>query len=341
MKFPEGRNTTGNHPFSTTALTKSLGAIFSANRQVTGFLRIGCGANGGYFLFFLNNSIYAAGKYFDHRPTNLTIRDLFAEVVARDPDGMTISLHETDPVLLKDFLIFFQEEPTLKAPVAMIDLYQIVEQIGKDRSNALVVLESEGGFNFYYFHDGKPAKAHYSEASPEMDGIPVDEQLLLFAGQQDRKVDAYTYLNIATREAADSHDGDQASIMSMLATVLDAAAVIDSGAPVTGEPMAKGESAPAWGKTVRICIREGAGQGASQVLNIPFMVGRKEGGLIIADPLVSRRHAIVKDIGGSLVIEDLGSTNGTFVNGVGIKLQQLAAGDLVRVGSCIFQVLAE
>jgi pSer/pThr/pTyr-binding forkhead associated (FHA) protein len=48
---------------------------------------------------------------------------------------------------------------------------------------------------------------------------------------------------------------------------------------------------------------------------------------------VSRRHAEVRRVGDAVVVNDLGSTNGTRVNGVPIREQHLASGDEITVGS--------
>jgi pSer/pThr/pTyr-binding forkhead associated (FHA) protein len=45
------------------------------------------------------------------------------------------------------------------------------------------------------------------------------------------------------------------------------------------------------------------------------VIGREGADLTIADPEISRRHARVRPVDGGVEIEDLGSTNGTFVNG--------------------------
>lgn len=329
MKFPDGKNVSGDRLFSTALLEKSLTAVFNAKREVTGFLRLRCGTSGVYFLFFLKSSVYAAGKYFDQRPSSLAVKDFFIEVTSRS-DEMIASLHEADPVLFKDFLIFLQDEPTLKAPVAMIDLDLIVRQIAREQSDALVVLESEGAFNFFYFKNGVPVMSHFSETCEEMEGLSTDEQMLLYAYRPGKQVNAYIYRNIVTSEAADSADG--ACILSMLHEVTNPAMTLVPEADLPSE------NVPSAGRAVRICITDGIVKGANYSLNIPFVIGRKEGELIIADPLVSKRHAVVREISGSLVIEDLGSTNGTFVNGVEIKLQQLTYGDQIKIGSSVLTI---
>lgn len=64
------------------------------------------------------------------------------------------------------------------------------------------------------------------------------------------------------------------------------------------------------------------------------VVGR-EADIMISDPQVSRRQAIVKNQAGVLTIEDLGSTNGTFVNGERLAegaSKKLEQGDTILFG---------
>jgi pSer/pThr/pTyr-binding forkhead associated (FHA) protein len=51
------------------------------------------------------------------------------------------------------------------------------------------------------------------------------------------------------------------------------------------------------------------------------------------DPNVSRRHAEIRRRGSDVVVYDLGSTNGTRVNGVRVKEQLLNDGDEIEVGT--------
>jgi len=62
-------------------------------------------------------------------------------------------------------------------------------------------------------------------------------------------------------------------------------------------------------------------------------IGRKEENTIHVDNLaVSGRHSRVLKIGKKIILEDLGSTNGTQVNGKDITKCVLAHGDIVTVG---------
>lgn len=61
--------------------------------------------------------------------------------------------------------------------------------------------------------------------------------------------------------------------------------------------------------------------------------------LVLAESSVSRRHARVLRRGGGIWVEDLGSRNGTFVNGVAVKSHELAIGDRVQLGPKVVLLL--
>jgi hypothetical protein len=65
----------------------------------------------------------------------------------------------------------------------------------------------------------------------------------------------------------------------------------------------------------------------------PVTIGRlPECDVVLGDPNVSRRHSEIRRRGNGFVVVDLGSTNGTKVNGAGVKERQLVDGDEITVG---------
>ncbi|HUY64662.1 MAG TPA: DUF3662 and FHA domain-containing protein [Acidimicrobiales bacterium] len=65
-----------------------------------------------------------------------------------------------------------------------------------------------------------------------------------------------------------------------------------------------------------------------------LVIGRlPECAVVLNDPNVSRRHAEVQRRGSEVVVVDLGSTNGTRVNGVPVGERPLADGDEITVGT--------
>lgn len=72
----------------------------------------------------------------------------------------------------------------------------------------------------------------------------------------------------------------------------------------------------------------------------PVVIGRSPGAdIVIGDDFVSGRHARVSLAGNDAVLEDLGSTNGTVLNGKAITSPQtLRPGDTIDVGAVRIKV---
>jgi len=54
--------------------------------------------------------------------------------------------------------------------------------------------------------------------------------------------------------------------------------------------------------------------------------------LALTDPTVSRSHAVVEEKSDGYLLRDLGSTNGTFLDGVKVREAYLSAGSVIRLG---------
>ena len=78
------------------------------------------------------------------------------------------------------------------------------------------------------------------------------------------------------------------------------------------------------------------------LLNPQYVVGRdSEAGFVVSRSSVARQHArLYMDDGGTWWVEDLNSTNGTFVNESRIKNQSLSDSDQVRFGDAIYKFLS-
>jgi pSer/pThr/pTyr-binding forkhead associated (FHA) protein/tRNA A-37 threonylcarbamoyl transferase component Bud32 len=111
------------------------------------------------------------------------------------------------------------------------------------------------------------------------------------------------------------------------------------------EPTRLGAGAPthmAATAAEQLLVTGGIAEGRRLTLGDEFVIGRAVSGegRLGDDPELSRRHArVARDANGRLTIEDLGSANGTFVNGEPVRERQLLKpGDSVRVGRTTLQL---
>jgi pSer/pThr/pTyr-binding forkhead associated (FHA) protein len=61
--------------------------------------------------------------------------------------------------------------------------------------------------------------------------------------------------------------------------------------------------------------------------------------MVLVEDMVSRRHARITSYNGELILEDFGSTNGSFVNGERITKAKLKEGDRILIGTNIIKLV--
>jgi predicted component of type VI protein secretion system len=91
--------------------------------------------------------------------------------------------------------------------------------------------------------------------------------------------------------------------------------------------------------TELVFIEQAPSQGMERRIESGATIGRAGCDVILSDPDVSRRHAAIREAGDGVSIEDLGSTNGTYVNGERIDAPRpLRDGDEVKIGSTVWRL---
>ena len=85
-------------------------------------------------------------------------------------------------------------------------------------------------------------------------------------------------------------------------------------------------------------------QGFFEGLEVPVdrdwvVIGRGRGAdVVIAEPTMSRAHAAIGYDGERFFVQDLGSTNGTFLNGSRRERARLSDGDEIQMGRLLLRV---
>jgi hypothetical protein len=89
-------------------------------------------------------------------------------------------------------------------------------------------------------------------------------------------------------------------------------------------------------------LREIRPDGSSRTIELdgrPLPIGRAaDNGLVVSDTRASRHHARLYGRSGVLVLADLGSTNGSWVNDRRIEEMALGEGDRIRIGDTVLVV---
>lgn len=90
----------------------------------------------------------------------------------------------------------------------------------------------------------------------------------------------------------------------------------------------------------KIRIIEGFQAGSEMKIgNEGLLIGRTEGNLILNENIVSRKHAVIYKQNDTYFIEDLKSTNGTYINNYRITKSVLKPGDIIKIGNTALQFL--
>lgn len=95
------------------------------------------------------------------------------------------------------------------------------------------------------------------------------------------------------------------------------------------------------GQAINICVVSGVSQGMEFELSRPLMTIGRLGGeadIQIDDPEVSRLHCAVEVRGNMILLSDLGSTNGTFVDNSRVLATRLNKTSQFRIGSSYLEI---
>jgi len=339
-QFPQQKILLDEKPYSHELLHSLLEIVYSASPPFTGYLKVAGIGSSLHFLFFFQGAPYAAGRYSHNKPLGYSIQEFGKHLALSTDKAISVTLCETDPVLLKSMLLLLESEPDVKAPASLIDLEYIVREIGEAGANAMIALCRDKKINFFFFKDGKGALAYYSDMAFERpEGMTIDEEMQLYAFHKPEDVvQAFVFRDMVTPIAEDLNLYEKDSLYTLL-TVGYLKNRRRGDAEIAPVPAAEGAEIDVKAvhqkpklPSVILTVESGALRGERFTVKLPCTIGRKNCDLILDDRLISRRHAELRMVENELVIEDLVSKNGTRVNGEKVTRKLLVPNDLISIG---------
>ncbi|HWQ10935.1 MAG TPA: FHA domain-containing protein, partial [Holophaga sp.] len=83
----------------------------------------------------------------------------------------------------------------------------------------------------------------------------------------------------------------------------------------------------------KLLIQENNGVREFELVDNEIQIGRElDNALRLADPSISRHHAVLRRTAAGYEVQDLGSSNGVLVNGVKVQVSPLQDGDRLTLG---------
>ncbi|MBN2497626.1 MAG: FHA domain-containing protein [Deltaproteobacteria bacterium] len=221
-------------------------------------------------------------------------------------EGAVCSVHQSDPVQVLLLAVHFRNRPALQAPTDLIELAYVLKALADKGRDAALSLERDGVRTLLFLQKGQPARVYFGNPAQDPGSGSVAERFVSHAFDPEAPV-------------------GRLEVFHHLAIEPDP----DAGRPL-GELADEAKPPPPTNIVVRL--------GGRVVLQRPFippelLVGRDHKcGLILDNLSVSRRHARLSWERGQFVIEDLGSANGTSVNGQRIERKEIKFEDRITTG---------
>jgi hypothetical protein len=268
-----------------------------------------------YLLFVNEGQLYWVSASEADSFRAIRLRDFFLEI--RRTQFPKIIAYQTDIVLYHSLLVYLQKKPELKVSSALVDLEELLDRTGKDRLNAIVSARNQGNFFLLRYQGGKAIACHSlrSDKGPEAN---AREDFLVkvftITAKRPLEINLFTDLSVTHAEDVRSIPSDYpGSISAFYLSQPPRLVVRLKGRPLKTYPFA--------GTTMSI--------------------GRlPENDIVIDNLSVSRKHATISSSKDGFTLRDLGSKNGTLLNGKPVSEAKLSSDDVIMTGKyeILFQI---
>ena len=240
--------------------------------------------------------------------TSLSVRECFSSL--RRTQFPKVIVYSVNLLLFHSLIVYLQTKPELKVSSTLVDLDELLDRIESEKRSALVSALQPGNLVMLRYQEGVPAACYHGLNT----GLSGET-----SRREDFLVKVYTMATKAPfeirifTELVVKHSEDARRIPA------------DYEGPVTSfflsQPpklIVKLKNRPL--KTYNFTGKQ-------------ITIGRlPENDVVIDNLSVSRKHAVIHCVRSGYVVRDLGSKNGTLLNGEKVESGELHGGDTISIG---------
>jgi len=308
--FPPGEIVFEAHPFDETTLLE-VDRLLVTGRCEDGRLELESG-NMRLVAMIHASAPYIAGLQEGQALKPVPLRDFVER--ARQLEDPVCRLVSCDRALVLLTAVHITKRPDLGGSLKLINPAHVLRILAKEERDAAVALEHEGFRTLLFLHKGRPARLFFGDPAEDPGAGSLEERLLLWAFDRvaDTRVEVFSDLHVAP-------DPDAGCSFVRL----------------------NDEAQPSPPATVFVSMDD------REIRRRPFtppemIIGRDPRVDIFIDNLgVSGRHARLWWDRGHFMLADLGSSNGTTVNGRQIESSPISKNDEIRIGKFLLRVEVE
>lgn len=262
--------------------------------------------NRSLLLFILQDDLYSCYELKENTFSPLPFSDYFKEI--SQAQG-ALHLYLTNPIFFKALLVLAQRTPNIVATTDMINIEQVISQVGKKKKEAVLAIKRGTELNLFYFRKGRLSDGYFENAGAMAEEGKLQDQLLLYtySATEENPLAVQLYYDPEVAPAADVDDAVEALKEG-----------VEQRLAIRPRLVLKQD-----GREIEKIVDKGI-----------FTLGRDvRSDWVIRDPLASREHALIKQHADGFYIEDCKSRNGTYVNKEKITGKKLSDRDEIEIGA--------
>ncbi len=261
-----------------------------------------------YLTFIRDGQIYWCCASEPEGFSELSVRESFSSL--RRTQFPKVIVYSIDLLLFHSLIVYLQTKPELKVSSTLVDLDELLDRIESEKRNALVTALQPGNLVMLRYKDGVPAACYHGLSTGAASETTRREDFLVkvytMATRAAFEIRIFTELVVTHSEDARPVPGDFEGPISSFFLSQPPKLIVK----LKNRPL----------KTYNFTGKQ-------------ITVGRlPENDIVIDNLSVSRKHAVIHSVRTGYVLRDLGSKNGTLLNGEKIEHGELHGGDTITIG---------